>query len=284
MSLTATAIAATAAPAGVAARTTWPTSWMPAPAQAPNCRSLSPKGPASSGRSTTARGPEQDHHRGGGGDVLVVGACGVSRRDDGRGAAGGEGGAEEQAAGRAQAQPGAEPGGEQQGAHDADGDHGEQREPERGDGGEGRREAEQDDADLEQRLAEQPEVSWPRCGAARRCSPPGCPGRCPRSGSRPGAPADDPAASRPARAPGRPERPLGPATKERVAGRRRRCGWLVRSCAVRPEGGGGVMGGSPTRPRGTRVGEPPARGGVGRAQTIGWPMMPARSILRTSGK
>ena len=59
VSLTATAIAATAAPAGVAARSTWPMSSMPTPAQAPNCRSLSPKGPAISGRSTTAAVPNR---------------------------------------------------------------------------------------------------------------------------------------------------------------------------------------------------------------------------------
>ena len=59
VNLTATAIATTAAPAGLAARTTWPTSWTLAPVQAPNCRSLSPSGPASSGSSTTAAVPNR---------------------------------------------------------------------------------------------------------------------------------------------------------------------------------------------------------------------------------
>ena len=104
--------------------------------------SLRPEGPGQQGKEHHGHGPEQDHHRGRGGDVLVVGACGVSCCGDGRGAAGRERSAQQQAAGRAQSQAGAEPGGEQQGAHDAAGDHGDQREAERGDGGEGRREAE----------------------------------------------------------------------------------------------------------------------------------------------
>ena len=38
---------------------TWPTSWIPAPAQTPNCVSLSPSGPASNGKSTTAVVPNR---------------------------------------------------------------------------------------------------------------------------------------------------------------------------------------------------------------------------------
>ena len=57
VSLTTTAVATTAAPAGLAAATTWPTSWTLAPAQTPNCMSLRPRGPASRGSSTTATVP-----------------------------------------------------------------------------------------------------------------------------------------------------------------------------------------------------------------------------------
>ena len=59
VSLTTTAVASTAAPAGLAAATTWPTSWTLAPAQAPNCWPVSPRGPWSSGSSTSAIVPNR---------------------------------------------------------------------------------------------------------------------------------------------------------------------------------------------------------------------------------
>ena len=59
VSLTTIAMATTAAPAGLAAATTCPTSWTLAPAHMPNCRSVRPSGPASSGRAIRAIVPKR---------------------------------------------------------------------------------------------------------------------------------------------------------------------------------------------------------------------------------
>ena len=53
------AVATTAAPAGLAAATTWPTSCTLAPDHTPNWRSVSPSGPRSSGSATRATVPNR---------------------------------------------------------------------------------------------------------------------------------------------------------------------------------------------------------------------------------
>ena len=119
VSLTTIAVATTAAPAGLAAATTWPTSCTLAPVQTPNCMPLEPERAAQQRERHQRDGAEQGDHRDGGGDVLLVGAGGLLHGGDGRRAADGDAGAEEQASRSAQPHPAAQPGGEHQRADQA---------------------------------------------------------------------------------------------------------------------------------------------------------------------